>query len=248
MKDFEGRVAVVTGAAGGIGYAIAERFTIEGMRVVLADTDAEVLAEAVETLRGAGAEVEGMVTDVSDAASVEALAVAVVARFGALHVAVNNAGIVNRGLTWELPLDQWQHLLGINLWGVIHGVHSFVPRILATGEEGHVVNVASLAAVNVIPRLGPYATSKHAVLGLSDVLRLDLAEVGEPVGVSVVMPGRINSRMNPIAERPASVVAANVVDAIRRNRAYVFTDDESRNDVQQRMAAIVAARDDVVTS
>jgi NAD(P)-dependent dehydrogenase (short-subunit alcohol dehydrogenase family) len=246
MHDLKGRVAVVTGAAGGIGFAIAQRFANEGMKVVLADIDADHLDRAVGQLRDEGAEVEGVVTDVSDAASVESLAEAVVARFGALHVAVNNAGVVNRGLTWELSLDQWQHLLGINLWGVIHGVRSFVPRILATGEEGHVVNTASLAAVNVIPRLGPYTTSKHAVLGLSDVLRLDLAEVGAPVGVSVLMPGRINSRMNPIAERPASIVADNVIDAMRRGRFFVFTDDESHDEVAKRMEAIVTARDEVV--
>jgi NAD(P)-dependent dehydrogenase (short-subunit alcohol dehydrogenase family) len=248
MQDFTGRVAVVTGAAGGIGYAIAERFTIEGMKVVLADIDAEYLTQAVATLRDAGADVEGVVTDVSDAASVEALAEAVVARYGALHVAVNNAGIVNRGLTWELSLEEWQRVLGINLWGVIHGIKSFVPRILATGEEGHVVNVASMAAVNVIPRLAPYTASKHAVLGISDVLRLDFAEVGAPVGVSVVMPGGTNSRMNPIAKLPASGVADNVVDAMRRGRFFVFTDQESRDAVEQRMAAIVAARNDVVPS
>ncbi len=246
MKDFVGKVAVITGAAGGIGLAIAERFTAEGMKVVLADLDATHLAAAVDRLRSGGADVEGVVTDVTDAESVEALAAAVISRYGALHVAVNNAGIVNRGLTWELTLEQWQQLLGVNLWGVIHGVRSFVPRILATGEEGHVVNTASLAAVNVIPRLGPYTTSKHAVLGLSDVLRLDLAEVGAPVGVSVLMPGRINSRMNPIAERPASVVADNVIDAMRRGRFYVYTDDESRDQVAARMGAIVSARDEVV--
>lgn len=246
MQDFTGRVAVVTGAAGGIGFAIAERFTVEGMKVALADIDAEVLGRAVDQLSAAGADVIGVVTDVSDPSSVEALAEAVVARFGALHVAVNNAGIVNRGLTWELTIEQWQHLLGINLWGVIHGVRSFVPRILATGEEGHVVNTASLAAVNIISRLAPYTASKHAVLGISDVLRLDLAEVGAPVGVSVLMPGRIKSRMNPIAERPASVVAANVVDAIRQDRHYVYTDEEATAEVAARMAAIVAARDEVV--
>ena len=248
MQELKGRVAVVTGAAGGIGYAIAERFTAEGMKVALADIDAEVLDQAVDRLSAAGADVIGVVTDVSDAASVEALAEAVVARFGALHVAVNNAGIVNRGLTWELTVEQWQHLLGINLWGVIHGVRSFVPRILATGEEGHVVNTASLAAVNIISRLAPYTASKHAVLGISDVLRLDLAEVGAPVGVSVLMPGRINSRMNPIAERPASVVADNVIDAIRRDRHYVYTDDESAAEIAGRMAAIVTARAEVVGS
>src|SRR5213076_2996308 len=145
----------------------------------------------------------------SDAAAVEALAAAVVHRFGRLHVAVNNAGIVRGGRSWELPLEDWQQVVGINLWGVIHGVRSFVPRILATGEEGHVVNVASMAAVLPQDRLGPYTVAKHGVLGLSDVLRADLAQAGAAIGVSVVFPGRIRTGMNPIGTVEPSTVAAN---------------------------------------
>jgi NAD(P)-dependent dehydrogenase (short-subunit alcohol dehydrogenase family) len=187
-----------------------------------------------------------MVADVRDQQVVDALAEAVVGRFGALHVAVNNAGIVNRGYSWELTIEDWHRVLDVNLWGVIHGVRAFVPRILATGEEGHIVNTASMAAVLPHDRLGPYTVAKHGVLGLSDVLRAELDVLGAPVGVSVVLPGMIRSGMNPIGTVPASTVAANVVDAIRRGRSYVFTDDHSTEPVRDRLEAIIAARDDVV--
>ena len=239
MQSLEGRVAVVTGAAGGIGFAIAERFVAEGVRVVMADIDGPLLAQSAALLGDRGQVIDSVV-DVRDPDAVEGLADLAVARFGALHIAVNNAGVVNRGLAWELSLDEWRRVIDIDLWGVIHGVRSFVPRILATGADGHLVNVASLAAVNVISRLGPYATAKHGVLGLSEVVRCDLEEIGAPVGVSVVMPGRTESRMNPIGVTPASAVADNVVDAILHNRFYVFTDGEQRDDVARRFEAIVA--------
>lgn len=239
-------VAVVTGAAGGIGRAIAEAFLAEGARVSIADIDAAVLATTADELaeRFGSDRVLAVVTDVSDPASVEQLATTTVAHFGALHVAVNNAGVVNRGPAWELSLDEWHRILDINLWGVIHGVRSFVPRIIASGQPGHVVNVASMAAVNIIPNLAPYTVSKHAVLGLSDALRADLEAAGHPINVSVVMPGRTLSRMNPIATLPASVVADNVVDALRRDRHYVFADDESAETVAARLQSIIDARGD----
>jgi NAD(P)-dependent dehydrogenase (short-subunit alcohol dehydrogenase family) len=137
-------------------------------------------------------------------------------------------------------------VLDINLWGVIHGVRSFVPRILATGEEGHVINTASMAAVLPVPGIAPYTVAKHGVLGLSDVLRADLAAVDAPVGVSVLMPGMINTGMNPIGTVSAATVAANTLDAIRRNRPYVFTDDHSTAAVERRLQAILAARADVI--
>ena len=167
-------------------------------------------------------------------------------RFGGLHVAVNNAGIVNGGTTWELPLEAWHAVLDVNLWGVIHGVRAFVPRILATGEEGHVVNVASMAAVTALGGLGPYTVAKHGVLGLSDVLRADLVASGAPVGVSVVFPGRIRTGMNPIGTVEPETVAANVLDAIARNRPYVFTDDHATDDVTNRLKAIITARAEVL--
>jgi NAD(P)-dependent dehydrogenase (short-subunit alcohol dehydrogenase family) len=167
-------------------------------------------------------------------------------RFGALHVAVNNAGIVNGGNSWELSLEEWHRVIDVNLWGVIHGVRAFVPRILASGDEGHVVNTASMAAVLPLARLGPYTVAKHGVLGLSDVLRAELQDLGAPVGVSVVMPGMVRTGMNPIGTVEATTVATNVVDAIRRDRSYVFTDDQAVAGVDARLEAIRSARQDVL--
>ena len=244
MQTFDGRIAVVTGAASGIGLAITRALVELGTRVVMADANADGLDE--EARRLGGDAVFAVPTDVTDPDAVEALAAAAVERFGALHIAVNNAGIVNGGPSWELSLDDWRRVLDVNLWGVIHGIRAFVPRILATGEEGHVVNTASMAAVVPFPHIGPYTVSKHGVLGLSDVLRLDLELIGAPVGVSVVMPGMVKTGMNPIGTVPAAAVAANVVDAIRRGRRYVFTDDHSIPDVEARLHAILAARAEVV--
>ena len=237
---------MVTGAASGIGLAVVERFVAQGMRVVMADLNEDGLRTHASRLRDEGAEVEPIVADVRDPDAVEGVAQAAVDRFGALHVAVNNAGIVNGGNSWELSLDDWHRVLDVNLWGVVHGVRAFVPRILASGQEGHVVNTASMAAVMVIPRLGPYTVAKHGVLGLSDVLRAELEAIDAPVGVSVVMPGMIKTGLNPIGTVPASAVAANVVDAIRRRRSYVFTDDHAIPEVEGRLRAILAARADVV--
>ncbi|MFN2538560.1 MAG: SDR family NAD(P)-dependent oxidoreductase [Mycobacteriales bacterium] len=244
MDQLEGRVAVVTGAASGIGLAIAQRLAAAGVRVLMTDVDAEAVAAAAKQTSG---EVEALQVDVRDPDSVERAAQRAVDRFGALHLAVNNAGIVNRGNSWELSLEDWHRVLDVNLWGVIHGVRSFVPRILATGDEGHVVNVASMAAVLPQDRLGPYTVAKHGVLGLSDVLRAELAAVNAPVGVSVVMPGRIRTGMNPIGSIEPSTVAANVLDAISKQRAYVFTDHDSMAAVETRLRAVLAARADVLS-
>jgi NAD(P)-dependent dehydrogenase (short-subunit alcohol dehydrogenase family) len=245
MKVFKGRVAIVTGAASGIGLAIAELLAESGTRVVMADLDGEAVEAAAGAVRDRGYTAEGVQLDVRDARAVEQVANLAMDRYGALHIAVNNAGVVNRGLAWELTLDDWRQVLDVNLWGVIHGVRAFVPKILATRDEGHVVNVASMAAVHPQERLGPYTVAKHGVLGLSDVLRADLVAVEAPVGVSVVFPGRIRTGMNPIGSVEPSTVATNVLDAITRQRPYVFTDDHSKQEVKDRLEAIVAARNDV---
>jgi NAD(P)-dependent dehydrogenase (short-subunit alcohol dehydrogenase family) len=212
----------------------------------MTDIDAVAVEDTAGVLHSAGAQVEAIELDVRDADAVERVADQVVERYGALHLAVNNAGIVNGGVTWELPLDEWHRVLDVNLWGVIHGVRAFVPRILATADEGHVVNIASMAAVLPIGSLGPYTVAKHGVLALSDVLRTDLDAAGAAVGVSVVMPGMIRTAMNPIGTTEPSAVAANVLDAIRRRRPYVFTDDDATGAVNARLDAIRAARDDVL--
>ncbi len=243
MKQLEGRVAVITGAGSGIGLAIAEAFASEGMKVVMADIDENAVAWHAERI---GGDVSAVRCDVRDPVGVDAVAREAMERYGGLHVAVNNAGVVNGGTSWELSLDEWHRVLDTNLWGVIHGVRSFVPLILATGEEGHVVNTASMAAVMPRAALGPYTVAKHGVLGLSDVLRAELEALESSVGVSVVMPGMIRTGMNPIGTVESSVVAANVVDAMRRGRPYVFTDDHHAAEVETRLHAILDARGDVV--
>jgi NAD(P)-dependent dehydrogenase (short-subunit alcohol dehydrogenase family) len=247
MDRLEERAGVVTGAASGIGLAIAEHLAVAGMRVVMADLHGDAVTSAASALSDRGLAVDARQLDVRDPDAVERLAEHAVDRFGALHVAVNNAGIVNRGYSWELSLDEWHRVMDVNLWGVIHGVRSFVPRIIETGDEGHVVNVASMAAVHPHERLGPYTVAKHGVLGLSDVLRAELAALGAPVGVSVVFPGRIRTGMNPIGSVEPSTVAANVLDAIRQQRPYVFTDDHSTDEVEERLQAILSARSEVIT-
>src|ERR1700722_11435546 len=243
MRAFRDKVAVVTGAASGIGLALTETFVAEGMRVVMADIDEPALTLHAQRL---GESVRPVVTDVSDQVSVERAGRLALDSFGALHVAVNNAGIVNGGNSWELSLEEWHRVLDTNLWGVIHGVRAFVPLILATGEEGHVVNTSSMAAVLALPGIGPYTVAKHGVLGLSDVLRAELIAKDAPVGVSVVMPGMIRTGMNPVGLVEPTSVARNVLDAIRRGRPYVFTDDHSTREVEARLQAILAARDDVL--
>ena len=227
LEALEGRAAVVTGAASGIGLAVTEAFLASGMRVLMTDRDEERLVEHAERLASAGGEVRSRVVDVTDPDAVERAADAAIDEFGKLHVAMNNAGIVVGGDSWELPLSEWRRVVEVDLWGVIHGVHAFVPRIIASGEPGWVVNTASMAAVSVIAGIGPYTASKHGVLGLSDGLRAELQAAGAPIGVSVVMPGMIRTGLNPIGTIEPEQVAANVVDAIRRGRDYVFTDHHS---------------------
>jgi NAD(P)-dependent dehydrogenase (short-subunit alcohol dehydrogenase family) len=246
VQELRGRVAVVTGAASGIGLAIAQAFLDEGMRVAMADVDDDRLHAEAERLRRNEAEVFAVRVDVRDPGSVDAVGRSVIERFGTLHVAVNNAGVVGGGRSWEIPLDEWHRVLDVDLWGVIHGVRTFVPLILASGEEGHIVNVASMAAVLTLPNLGPYTVAKHGILGLTDVLRGELTALGAPVAASVVMPGMVKTAMNPIGTVQPATVAANVLDAIRRDRAYVFTDDHSTDEVEGRLRAVLAARADVI--
>src|SRR6476619_3198721 len=244
LAELEGRAAVVTGAASGIGLAVTEAFVAAGMRVLMTDLDAAGLTSHTDRLADGGAEVRALVVDVTDPDAVERAAGAAIEHFGKLHVAVNNAGIVVQGNSWELPLSEWHRIIDVDLWGVIPGIDAFVPRILASGEPGYVGNTASMAAVTAIPGIGPYTASKHAVLGISDGLRGELAAISAPVGVSVVMPGMIKTGMNPVGSIPAAQVAANVVDAIRRGRPYVFTDHHSTKEVEARLSEIMASRAD----
>ena len=213
MRELGGRVAVVTGAASGIGLALAERFAAEQMKVVLADVDEQGLAEAVARLRAAGAQAIGVRTDVSQAEDVEELAARTVAEFGAVHVVCNNAGIGPLAPVADLTLDDWRWMLGVNLWGVIHGVHTFLPVLKQNREGGHIVNTASMAGLVAGPRLGAYAAAKYGVVGLTEVLAAELAADNSPVGVSVLCPGTIHTNIGTSSRnRPAGLPDAGFKD------------------------------------
>ena len=191
IEDLQGKVAVVTGAASGIGRALVDVLAGEGMAVVLADVEEDRLAIAAKHLAGDGASVAAVVTDVSDPASVDTLAEAATSRFGAVHVLCNNAGVSGTiGRAWTTSVEEWRWVLGVNIWGVINGVRSFTPILLAQ-SAAHVVNTASAAAFEALPGMAPYGASKHAVLGLSEAYRRELAAAGSAVGVSVLIPGGV---------------------------------------------------------
>ncbi len=203
MKDFKDRVAVVTGAASGIGLALAERFAAEGMKVVMADVEADALARAAEPIKEK-APVLATRVDVSKPDDVERLAAETYATFGAAHVVCNNAGVAVIGAVHEHSLADWEWVLGVNLWGVIHGVRAFVPRMLAGGQHGHIVNTASIAGLTNSPFMSVYNVTKHGVVALSESMYKEFQATGAPIGVSVVCPGLINTNiMSSSRNRPA---------------------------------------------
>jgi NAD(P)-dependent dehydrogenase (short-subunit alcohol dehydrogenase family) len=185
--ELRGRTAVVTGAASGIGRALARRCAESGMRVVLADVEAAPLSEAARELEKQGAQALAVVTDVSRPDALEALAARAEDAFGAVHLVCNNAGVFAGGLSYEAPLADYEWVFAVNVWGVLHGLRTFVPRLLAQGE-GHVLITASMAALTATPFAAPYVMSKHAVLALAESLHLELRARSAPVGVSVVCP------------------------------------------------------------
>ncbi len=196
MQELGGRVAVVTGAASGIGRGMARAFAAEGMRVVASDLEAGALAVVAEELRASGAEVLEVVTDVADAQAVEGLAAESYARFGAAHVLCNNAGVLNDNRpTWESSLDEWSWVMGVNFMGVVHGVRSFVPRMLEGGEPGHIVNTASMAGLMAGTTNAIYYASKHGVVSLSECIQNELNALGAPIGVSVLCPGPVRTEI-----------------------------------------------------
>lgn len=191
MELTAGKVAVVTGAASGIGLALAERFARAGLGVVLADVEEAALASAAQRIEDLGAKTLAVPTDVSDDAAVQALAAAAVDRFGSVHVVCNNAGVSSVADPWFGPISAWRWVLGVNLWGVIHGIRAFLPLLAAQGE-GHIVNTAS--AAGLIPGASPsYDASKHAVVAISEDLYRAMKVAGLPVGVSVVCPGWVRT-------------------------------------------------------
>jgi NAD(P)-dependent dehydrogenase (short-subunit alcohol dehydrogenase family) len=273
MRDLEGKVAVVTGGASGIGRALAARFAADGMQVVIADVeDAALEATAAEL------GVVGVRTDVGDASSVEALADQVCDRFGTVHVLCNNAGVGGGGQIADLTLADWKWVLDVNLWGVIHGLHSFLPRLLANADGGHVVNTASMAGLFASAGMGPYNATKFAVVAISETLSKELQAAGASVGVSVLCPGFVRTnifdsqRNRPDALRNATKaigdarerndilkrfldtamdpaeVALHVRDAIVQDRFWITTHPEFFNAVTQRSDDIVTGRNPIPTT
>ncbi|MEJ7583033.1 MAG: SDR family NAD(P)-dependent oxidoreductase [Acidimicrobiales bacterium] len=267
MESVQGKVAVVTGAASGIGRAMAAVFAAAGMKVVLADIEKPALDDAVAALVATGAEAVGVPTDVADADQVDSLRDATVAAFGTAHVVCNNAGVGSGGKLWEQDLDDLRWVMGVNLWGVIHGIRSFTPLMVAQGE-GHVVNTASMAGLTSPPMMGIYNITKHAVVTLSETMFAELQMEQTGVGVSVLCPGWVNTRINeadrnrpggavePVAVpgRPdmrrvlgaflasglaPEVVAEQVLDAVLTGRFYILTHPEWNAMISRRVEAIV---------
>jgi NAD(P)-dependent dehydrogenase (short-subunit alcohol dehydrogenase family) len=200
MREFMGKVAVVTGGASGIGFGLAERFAQEGMRVVVADVEQPALEEAVADLRERGHDVLGVQTDVRKAESVEELAKRAVDTYGKVHIVCNNAGVTTIGgsaanpATWEFSLRDWDWVLGVNLMGVVHGVRAFLPIMLQQNEEGHVVNTGSINGLVTVSG-APYGVSKFGVVRLTEGLYLELKARGAKIGCSVLCPGGVATRI-----------------------------------------------------
>jgi NAD(P)-dependent dehydrogenase (short-subunit alcohol dehydrogenase family) len=193
VTDLSGKVAVVTGGASGIGLAMARSFGAAGAKLMLGDIEQAALEHAVDTLTGEGYDVDGEKCDVSKWEDVDALAARTYEKFGAAHIVCNNAGVVTFKPTWEQTLADWQWVLGVDLWGVVHGVNAFVPRMIAGGEVGHIVNTASTAGLLGFPLIAPYVAAKMAVVGLSETLLNDLNAAKHCIGVSVLCPGAVRT-------------------------------------------------------
>ncbi|MET0476024.1 MAG: SDR family NAD(P)-dependent oxidoreductase [Mycobacterium sp.] len=250
IADLTDRVAVVTGAGGGIGAALAQRFASEGAHLVLADVDEEAMARTATALRrNFDAAVLVVPTDVADADAVDLLAAATIERFGRVDVVCNNAGVVAGGPAWSISLEDWRRVVDIDLWGVVNGVRSFVPILLTQPEPTHVVNVASMAGVVPYAGIAPYVVAKHGVVALSEVLVRDLKEVDATVGVSVICPGYVPSYLG-LQDRSGEIpapqpgapsaddVASAVRDAIATDRFYVFTHDGSQREVRSHAGTV----------
>jgi short-subunit dehydrogenase len=266
MRLEPGQVAVITGAASGIGRALAHACADREMKLVLADLDAGALDDATADLLAAGADARAVPTDVRDPAAVEALRDAAVGAFGTVHLVCNNAGVGGGGRTWETPLELWRWVLDVDLWSVIHGVRAFVPLLIEQGA-GHVLNTASAAGLLPIPTLAPYVVAKHAVVALSENLELELEGTG--VGVSVLCPMFVRTRIyefdrhlpddvrdaldppEDAAERRQALqqmvesgmdpadVARQTLDSIDAGHLYILTHDQLADRLRERTQRII---------
>jgi NAD(P)-dependent dehydrogenase (short-subunit alcohol dehydrogenase family) len=271
MKELKGRVAAVTGAASGLGRAMALAFAGEGMHLALADVD-EAGLEKTRALAGRpDSRIISMRVDVSKADDVNRFAERAAAELNGIHVVCNNAGVALSGAVWETSEAEWQWILGVNLLGVVHGVRAFAPRLIAQ-DEGHIVNTASVAGLISPPGMGAYCVSKHAVVTLSEALHHDLRERGSSVGVSVLCPayvptgiadsernrppdlslsGKSKERLAKEAALKKAVaagklsaddVARAVVAAVKQNRFYVLTHPGIKGAVRSRMEDLLEER------
>jgi len=195
MKTFSDRIAVVTGGASGLGRAMAARFAREGMKIVLADIEADALNATLREFQDAGHDAIAVQCDVSKADDVEALADKTLEKFGAVHIVCNNAGVAPGGLVWEHSVEDWEWAMGPNVWGVIHGVRVFTPIMLKQNSEAHIVNTASVAGLLTLPGMGVYCVTKHAVVSLSECLHHDLVAQSDKVRCSVLCPAYVPTRI-----------------------------------------------------
>jgi NAD(P)-dependent dehydrogenase (short-subunit alcohol dehydrogenase family) len=268
MEQFKDRTAVVTGAASGMGRSMAERFASEGMRVVLADVEEQPLRAFEEHLLERGVQAIAVQADVRKLDAIQELERRAVDAFGNVHILVNDAGVGAGGLTWQTTNDDWEWTLGVNLWGVIHGLRTFLPRMIEHGEEGHVVNTASMAGLVAGPFMAPYNVSKFGVVALSETVYQELLMTGSKIGVSVLCPGFVNTNIGESARNrppelaetadvpddpqareafrqlllsgmPPDDVAEKVLDAVRTRRFYILTHPEMKPVIQERMGNIL---------
>jgi len=261
VDSLRDRVAVITGGGSGIGRALVDVFVREGARIVVADIDEAAAVEAADAVRAGGGTAIAVRTDVTDRAQVQALADRAFTEMGAVDVLCNNAGVAAWGGIEKATYRDWQWVLGVNLWGVIHGLEAFLPRMIASGRRGHVVNTASMAGLVATRGLGVYNTSKYAVVGLSETLVKDLAPYG--IGVSVLCPLGVATRIRDSQRnRPAhlrneeaaaqpvtldgstlmpAVVAEMVLSAVLENRLYVITHPEALEAIRRRFQRIERA-------
>ena len=272
MQDLKGKVAFITGGAGGIGLAMAKAFGREGMSVMLADVEGETLKAAVAELRASQVRAEGVVADVTSRDSLRAAALETIAKFGKVHVVCNNAGVGAGGPQGTVPANDWRWVVDVNLHGVVHGMEIFAPLIISHGEGGHFVNTASMAGMVSPPGMEPYCATKFAVVAMSEGWAAQFAE--HNIGVSILCQGFVKTRIHEsrrnrsaaygpddraaapadappspvLSGIPVEPVAARVVEAIKDGDLYIFTHPEFKMAVAARFDNILAAFDKAAAS